>query len=185
MLERDLFLLFVRPLNQLGIRYIVGGSVAAIFYGEPRTTNDVDLIVFLNDRDTPKLTAAFAPPDFYVPPMESILAELRRERGGHFNLIHNETSFKADIYLAGRDELNAWGFRFKRPVQFEGETLMLAPPEYIIARKLEYYREGGSEKHLRDIRSLISVSGSTLDRAALNDWITKLGLEAEWRLVSG
>jgi hypothetical protein len=40
--EAELFLLFIRPLNRAGIRYVIGGSVAAIFYGEPRFTNDVD-----------------------------------------------------------------------------------------------------------------------------------------------
>ena len=37
--EPDLFLLFVRPLNRAGLRYVVSGSVAAIFYGEPRLTH--------------------------------------------------------------------------------------------------------------------------------------------------
>jgi len=27
-----------------------------------------------------------------------------------------------------------------------------APPEYVILRKLQYFREGGSEKHLLDIK---------------------------------
>jgi hypothetical protein len=45
--EAELSLLFVRPLNQLGVRYIVSGSVAAILYGEPRLTHDVDFVVFL------------------------------------------------------------------------------------------------------------------------------------------
>jgi hypothetical protein len=99
-------------------------------------------------------------------------------------VIHSGSGFKADMYLAGRDELNAWGLRFKRAVQYEGETAILAPPEYVIVRKLEYYREGRSEKHLRDIRSMIAVSGDQLDKPALTDWIKRLGLEAEWALVS-
>jgi hypothetical protein len=48
--EVELFQLFVRPLQQAGFRYIVTGSVAAIFYGEPRLTLDVDLVVFLHDK---------------------------------------------------------------------------------------------------------------------------------------
>jgi hypothetical protein len=48
--EPDLFLLFVRPLNRAGIRYVISGSVAAIFYGEPRLTHDVDFVVFLKWR---------------------------------------------------------------------------------------------------------------------------------------
>jgi hypothetical protein len=61
----------------------------------------------------------------------------------------------------------------------------LAPPEYVILRKLEYHREGGSEKHLRDIRAMLAVSGDLLDRPALQDWIQKLNLETEWKRVTG
>jgi hypothetical protein len=184
MLEPELFLLFVRPLNQLGIRYIIGGSVAAIFYGEPRLTHDVDFVVFLNDQDAQRLADAFPASDFYFPPIETVLAEVRREQNGHFNVIHTATGFKADMYLSGRDELNAWGFRMRRPIQFENDTLILAPPEYVVVRKLEYYREGGSEKHLRDIRSILAISESRLDLPVLKDWVRRLGLETEWRKVS-
>jgi len=135
--EPDLFLLFVRPLNRAGVRYVVSGSVAAIFYGEPRLTHDVDFIVFLNANDLQKLPAIFPAREFYLPPMETMAAETAREQRGHFNFIHRDTGFKADLYPTGRDELNAWAFRGKRPVEFEGETIMLAPPEYVIVRKLE------------------------------------------------
>jgi hypothetical protein len=182
--EPELFLLFVRPLNRAGIRYVISGSVAAIFYGEPRLTHDVDFIVFLNENDIRRLSEAFPEKDFYLPPMETIMAETARERNGHFNLIHRDTGFKADMYPTGRDELNAWAFRGKRSVEFEGESVMLAPPEYVIVRKLEYFREGGAEKHLRDIRAMLAVSGEQLDRPKMNEWIQQQGLETEWRLVS-
>ena len=180
--ETDLFLLFVRPLNRAGIRYIIGGSVAATFYGEPRLTHDVDFVLFLNSNDIQQLTQIFPDSDFYVPPTEVIADEVARERG-HFDFIHQPTGFKADFYPAGRDELNAWGFRFKREAQFEDETVTLAPPEYVIVRKLEYFREGGSEKHVRDIRSMLAVSGNQLDRSALNEWVVRREVETEWRKV--
>ncbi len=183
--EPELFLLFVRPLNRAGLRYVVSGSVAAIFYGEPRLTHDVDFIVYLNPNDIQKLVTAFPVTEFYLPPLETILAETARAQRGHFNLIHRDTGFKADMYPTGRDEMNAWAFRGRRPVAFEGETIMLAPPEYVIVRKLEYYREGHAEKHLRDIRAMLAVSGEQLDRTLLNEWLQRRGLESEWRLVSG
>ncbi len=65
-----------------------------------------------------------------------------------------------------------------------GEPITVAPPECVIVRKLEYFREGGSEKHLRDIRAILNVSGELLDRGALNDWITRQGVLAEWRKVA-
>jgi hypothetical protein len=129
--------------------------VAAIFYGEPRLTNDVDFVAFLNEVDIRRLGEAFAPADFYLPPAETIAVEIAREQRGHFYIIHLNTGFKADFYLTGRDELNAWAFQRKQQVEFEEETVVLAPPEYVIVRKLEYFREGGSDKHLRDIRSML------------------------------
>jgi hypothetical protein len=179
-----LVLIFVRRFNQAGFRYVIGGSVAAIFYGEPRLTNDVDFVAFLNEADIRRMSEVFPPEEFYVPPLENIVAEVARERGGHFNLIHMNTSFKADVYPTGRDELNAWAFRNKRPVEYEGEVLVLAPPEYVILRKLEYFREGGSEKHLRDIRGILNVSGALLDQSALDEWIQRRGLQAEWQRAS-
>jgi hypothetical protein len=184
MQKDELFLLFVRPFNQAGIRYIIAGSVAAIFYGEPRFTHDLDVVAFLNETDIHRLSEIFPPSDFYLPPPEVIFAEAAREQRGHFNIIHVNTSFKADVYPTGRDEFNGWAFRNKRPVEFRGETLLLAPVEYVIVRKLEYFREGGSEKHLRDIRGMINVSGKTICQEDLNFWIQRLHVEAQWKLVN-
>jgi hypothetical protein len=181
--EPELFLLFVRPLNRGGFRYIVTGSIAAIFYGEPRLTHDVDFVMFLNDQHVQKLAEVFPSSDLYVPPVEIIAAEVARPQAGSFNLIHMDTGFKADIYPTGQDELNAWAFRRKHSVQFQGETVVLAPPEYVIIRKLEYYREGGSEKHLRDIRSMLAISGDQMDHPELNGWIQRRGLEDQWKKV--
>jgi hypothetical protein len=167
--EPELFLLFVAPLNRARIRYIITGSVAAIFYGEPRLTNDVALVVFPNEDDIRRLPEIFPSTDFYLPPHETIIAELARPERGSFNIIHMDTSFKADIYLTGRSEFNAWAFRCKRQIEFGGELLLLAPPEYVIVRKLEFFREGGSGKHLRDIRSMLRISGEQIDRAALDE----------------
>lgn len=59
------YLIFTRKLNELGIQYMVSGSVAAMYYGEPRMTNDVDIIVFLRREDVRRLQSAFAEEAFY------------------------------------------------------------------------------------------------------------------------
>ena len=46
----DLFSLFVRPLHRSGLRYMVSGSLASVYYGEPRLTLDVDLVVHAGER---------------------------------------------------------------------------------------------------------------------------------------
>lgn len=122
-------------------------------------------------------------PEFYVPPPEVVAVEVARAAKGHFNIIHLASVLKADIHTANRDELHTWAFRNVRHYSIGGQSIRLAPPEYVIARKLEYYREGGSEKHLRDIRSMLAVSGDQMDRAELERWIRERGLPAEWKEI--
>lgn len=182
--EPDLIQLFAQPLNQLGVRYLVSGSVAAMLYGEPRVTHDIDFVVFLRVSDVVKLPEVYPPQEFYVPPAEVISAEMARERRGHFNVIHADSGLKADFYTANREDLHAWAFRHARGYSIGDIRISLAPPEYVIVRKLEYYREGGSEKHVRDIRSMLAVSGDQMDQAALKEWIERRGVGKEWGLVA-
>jgi hypothetical protein len=181
--EPELSLLFIRPLNRLGVRYMVSGSVAAILYGEPRLTHDVDFVVFLRDDDIHRLIEVFPSPEFHLPPFEIIAAELTRPFHGHFNVIHADTGFKADFFTAGRDDLHAWAFRNSRKLEYRAEPVVVAPPEYVIVRKLEYHREGGSDKHLRDIRAMLSVSSEQIDRAELEGLIRERGLEESWKKI--
>jgi len=183
MQEADPYLLFTRKLEELGIRYMVSGSVAAIFYGEPRMTNDVDLILFLRNQDVSSLISAFPAAEFYCPPAEVIECERLRDLRGHFNLIHHETGFRADVYLSGRDELHAWGVRNIVRAAIENETVSFAPPEYVIVRKLQFFREGGPEKHLRDIHRMLIGLGDHWDRSTLESMIRQHRLEPEWERV--
>ncbi len=181
MLQIDLFLLFTRPLSALGIRYMVGGSVASMIYGEPRLTNDIDLVIDLSKTPPPLFCKAYPAEEFYCPPEEVIIVESRRLRRGHFNIIHHETGHKADCYMRGRDPLQDWGLDNRRWIQLpEHRGMWIAPPEYIIIRKLEYFQEGGSEKHLHDIRGMIAASGETFDFSFVKEWVSKLHLESAW-----
>ncbi len=174
------FLVFTRKLDDLRIPYLVSGSVAATFYGEPRMTNDVDIVLFMEPGDIDRLAAAFPLEAFYCPPKEVLRIELGRQRRGHFNLIHHATGFKADIYLSGDDPLHAWALSRARKADLAGDVLTLAPPEYVILRKLQFYAEGKSPKHLRDIHRMLLVLDAALDRDALEERIREFGLEAEW-----
>jgi len=181
MQEINIVKIFVSRLNSLGMDYMVTGAVASITYGEPRLTNDIDLVLDTAGRNVEEITEAFPSSEFYCPPAEIINVEVRRRMRGHFNLIHQETGFKADVYLMGDDKLHIWAMGRRRQVKIEGESLWLAPPEYVIIRKLEYYKEGGSEKHLRDIRGILELSGDQLDMKEIKRWIEEYGLENEWK----
>ncbi len=175
----DLLRLFIEPLEGIGIPYMITGGVASVVYGDPRFTRDIDIVLELRGHQVGRLEAAFAGADFYVPPPETLQEEAARLRGGHFNLIHRDTALRADVYLAGDDPLHAWALRRRRRVELEALSIWLAPPEYVILRKLEYYRASGSERHLRDVAMMLHVSGDLLDPAALPRWIEELGLDRE------
>ena len=177
------FRIFTRKLHGLGLRYMVSGSVAAIYYGEPRMTNDVDIIVFLKREDAGRLEEAFPGDQFYCPPREVIEIELAREQRGHFNLIHHDTGFKADIYLMGRDELHGWGMARVQVADLDGESVVFAPPEYVIIRKLQFFQEGGSGKHLRDINRMLVSLGVAWNRGDLVEMIRKYRLDGEWNMA--
>jgi len=174
--------LFIARLEPLDLAYMVTGSVATMVYGEPRLTLDVDLVVALERSRAQDLLHAFPESDFYRPPLEVVLLECERTARGHFNLIHHATGMKADVYLAAADDLHRWGLANRRRVVFEGRELPLAPPEYVIVRKLEFWREGGSEKHIRDLRAMLEA-GVVLDSAFLETEIRRRGLQEAWQEV--
>ncbi len=179
--EPNLFHIFTTRLDGMGLRYMVTGAVASIIYGEPRLTHDVDLVVEITEEDAKNIIEAFPSDQFYCPPIDVIRLEIRRSLRGHFNLIHHETGFKADIYTVGEDELHHWAMSRRIQIQVEGESVWVAPPEYVILRKLEYYREGKSEKHLRDIASMMELSSAQIDLEELQNKIKEYSLEKEWK----
>lgn len=179
----DLFLVFTAPLEECGLAYMVTGSVASIVYGEPRMTHDIDLVLDLDPANASMITTAFASDEFYCPPEEAIRIEASREQRGHFNLIHLDSGFKADVYLKGNHPLHKWAFAHRLAIELLGNKLWVAPPEYVVIRKLEFYKEGGSDKHIRDIVGILSLSGDDMDRSVLKEWIARLALDREWSLV--
>jgi hypothetical protein len=179
----ELFLVFIRPLNRLCVPYMVTGSTAAMIYGMPRLTNDIDLVVHLKLSDIVNFNKEFTADRFYVPPEEVLSAEIARRQRGHFNLIDHETGFKADIYLMGQDELHHWAMSKRIEYSIENEKIWIAPPEYIILRKLQYYQEGNATKHIDDIKNIIEISGSKIDLTFLREKATNLHLEKEWDLI--
>jgi hypothetical protein len=181
MRETELFLMFTRRFDQLGKPYMVSGSVAAIVYGVARLTNDVDLVSHLDFVSSRRLPELFPSAEFYCPPPEIIGVEIARSRRGHFNILHIESGFKADVYLHGDDPLHAWGLSRARREKIGTGSLTVAPPEYVIIRKLEYFEEGGSEKHLRDIRSMLETQKDSINLIELQTMIEERDLTDEWK----
>jgi len=175
----ELLEIFIPPLCHLGLKYMVTGSVSAMFYGESRLTNDVDIVLTIRRDQAKLLIEAFPESEFYVPPREVIEAEVVRRQRGHMNIIHQISQLRADIYLFAGDPFQTWAFDHSIVTAVEGIPIRFAPVEYVIIMKLEYFREGGSEKHLRDIHGILAA-GEPVRTAEVSRFVQARGLEELW-----
>lgn len=173
----DLLRLLITRLEEAGIPYALGGSVASMVYGEPRATLGIDVVVTLDPTAVDRLIASFPPPDFYLSPER--VSEAAGE-GGTFNAIHPESGLKIDFFVVSDPiEQSQITHRLRRTV-FPGLSGWFSPPEELIVKKLEYFRNGGSPKHLRDIRSMLEISPDAIDRARLRTLVGEARLEDAW-----
>jgi hypothetical protein len=167
-----------RRLEEAGIDYCIVGGLAAIAYGRPRLTLDADLVVALQPLQVRRLLEAFPEEDFYLPPAEVLQTELQRDSRGHFNIIDQHSALRADCYLCGKSELARWELQHRVRLPLGSGEAWFAPPESVIVNKLLFFREGGSEKHLDDIRAMLA-GDYRVDQEIIQDWVRKLGLQTE------
>ncbi len=175
--------LITERLESARIPYCIVGGLAAIAYGRPRLTLDADFVLALGAGHLKALVTAFPAEDFYLPPEEILLAEIQRESRGHFNIIHQHSALRADCYLPGKSALARWELANRRKLEGPFGGGWFAPPEAVIVNKLIFFREGQSQKHLDDISAMLDA-GSVPNRMDLLRWISELGLQHEWDLIS-
>jgi len=167
---------------RLDVPWMLGGSIGAMCYSEPRATLDVDCILALRPGHERQVMAAFPEADFYLPPETVLSHEIRRGALGSFNIIHHDSGFKADCYPSGDDDLMRWGLSQARVMPVGDLAVPVAPPEYIVGMKLRYFAISGQDKHLRDIRSIIRLL-PTLDVQLVSEWAAHYGVGDAWRLA--
>jgi hypothetical protein len=168
----------VNVFEQLRIPYLVTGSVAAMAYGEPRLTNDIDVVARLKESHIAGLVKAFPADEYYL--SEDMIREAIR-RGTQFNIIHPASGLKVDVIIGRDTPFDRSRFsRIKRIHPADEYAANFAAPEDVIIKKMQYYRDGGSEKHLRDITGIMKVGGKSIDREYLTEWAERLGLTEIW-----
>lgn len=167
--------------ERLGLPYFVTGSTATIYYGEPRFTNDIDMVVELPPERIADLCAAFPETEFYLSEEAVRLAVARR---GQFNLIHPSSGLKVDIMIPASTPYNRSRFERRARLRIDADhDASFASPEDVILKKLESYLAGGSEKHLRDVAGVLRVSGDRIDRGYIGEWAVRLGVAEVWEQV--
>lgn len=151
--------------EQAGIRYAVGGSWAGTAYGEPRLTNDVDILADLTTDNLDRFLGGLSR-EFFVDPQEA-RAALRL--GRPFNVVYMPSPLKFDLFPArafplGLLELDR-AILLERSGLSEAATPFVSPEDILLA-KLHWFRVGGhaSAVQWRDIQGIVRGRRQTLDR---------------------
>ena len=84
MSQQELLNRVIQALDQVGIQYMITGSVASSMQGEPRSTHDIDIVITIKESRAYDLGKAFPPGDFYLDE-HCILDAIKRQ--SMFNLI--------------------------------------------------------------------------------------------------
>lgn len=181
MTQAELLRHLVEVLETLGAEYMIGGSQASMYYGEPRLTRDIDVIVALGVEQLPALLRAFSADQFYV---DEHAARAAIVASGQFNIIHPESGLKIDVHVNPDTPYDrARLARRQRLPLLPGVHAYFARPEDVILYKLLYHRQVESTMHLRDVLGILRVSGPELDERYITEWADRLGLATLWEQI--
>jgi hypothetical protein len=166
-------------LDAEGIPYMVTGSMAVNYYGVPRMTRDIDVVVELSVADLDRVCELFCD-EFYL---ERAAALESIERRTAFNIIHASLVVKVDFVVRKDTEYRRIEFARRRRVSMEGHPFLIVAPEDLIISKLAWAQDTRSEVQLADVRNLLR-SVPEVDRSYVEQWTTRLELGALYREVS-
>jgi hypothetical protein len=155
------------------IDYYVTGGVAAVAYGEPRTTQDLDVVIAVEKSDLSRVARIFEAAGFYVSGLEDIIAN----RMSSFQVTHMETISRADLMVASPTEYSRIQFDRRQTIPISTDReVYFASPEDVIINKLLWGKDSRSEKQWRDVLSIMKTQRESLDYLYLSEWASKLGI---------
>lgn len=167
-------------LGEAGVPFMLTGSLAAAYYGTPRATQDIDLVIAPGESQLSQLVDLLLKEGLYV--SREAAAEAL-ERGGQFNVIDASTGWKADLIIRRTREFSRTEFDRRQPAHLFGVEVALTTAEDLIIAKLEWSELGDSELQRRDIAQLLDTGGESLDFEYVKKWIAELGLQEAWAKI--
>ena len=160
-------------IESTGIPYAVCGSLSSGFHGQPRATNDADIII-APTRDQLDVLLKSLEAGYYVSPEAAFDAMKIRSM---FNVIDTELGWKADLIFRQDNPYQLSKFNRRRRVKLMGIDLWVLSPEDVILSKLDWAKDSGSDLQFRDVFGVMKVQWDELDWDYLRHWAKELDVE--------
>jgi hypothetical protein len=148
-----------KALDGLQIPWAIGGSFASTVHGEPRATNDIDIVANLRAPHTAAFVRALSGA-FYVD--EQSIRQAIAERDS-FNVIDERSFLKVDIFIPAPGPLGEGQLDRRRAYRMSenGPQVFVLGPEDTALQKLRWFELGGrvSDRQWRDILGVIRLGG--------------------------
>lgn len=168
----------VAELRRFEIPYMLAGSFASSYHGDPRTTQDIDLVIDPAPDALERFVQGLDLERFYV---SAEAAREAFERRGQFKVVMLDSGWKVDLILRKNRPFSRSEFERRQTARIAGAEVPVASAEDTIVAKLEWARSGGSERQIRDVVGILQMSGKGLDRPYIEHWVEELGLGDLWR----
>ncbi len=180
----DMMRLVAAAFDRAGVAYFVTGGMASVTWGEPRYTNDVDVVARLRIENVEEFCDAIEDMGGDGIMIDRVAVKDAVSRSGYFNIYHPQSGLKADVMPPTMGIYEGTRFDRIRPEeQPDGQRILFASPEDAILSKLRFFEEGGSEKHIRDIAGILKIQGGKIDYAYLDEWTYLLDVEDAWKMI--
>jgi hypothetical protein len=173
----EVFREITAALDQAGIAYMLTGSFASAYYGAPRSTQDIDLVIEANPEQLRALVRIL-PGGRYYADLDAALEAHRR--CSIFNVIDLASGWKIDLIMRKPRAFSMTEFRRRQQVSLQDTLLFVASAEDVVVSKLEWSKLAHSQRQIEDVAAILRVRREQLDQPYIEQWIKELGLEKEW-----
>ena len=165
-------------LDRAGVPYMVTGSLASSYHGEPRATLDVDIVIDPTPQSLGRLVESLVDGHYYVDAEAAYEALARRAQ---FNAVAGDAS-KVDFIIRKDRAFSIEEFRRRQQAELLGIAGFVATAEDLVIAKLEWAAASDSDRQLRDAAGIVAVADG-LDEAYIDRWAATVGVTDAWREI--
>jgi hypothetical protein len=174
----EVFHRITAALDRAGIAYMLSGSFASAYYGAPRSTQDIDLVIEATPPQLRAFVQGLSGEEYYYVDLEAALEAHKRQ--SLFNVIDLATGWKIDLIIRKSRPFSQEEFHRRQRVMLPDLHLFVASAEDVVISKLEWAKLAQSQRHIEDVAGILRIRWASLDQFYLGKWIHELGLETPW-----